>query len=746
MQIRVFFCFREVSVLLLQKHLTSLSQNPHIALCHLDHQGRILFFDSHGLRKKGLHPDTIRGAHWTDIFMIPGNSSGEKKDIPLLFYASLTEKAGGAEFLWVTIKKDSEGSICLGLEVPAFESQGGFLDILGEEEVQIILGHVQDLVLYLSPTHQILWANEACVKAFGRSLEELKEMFCHELWQEQKEACHVCSLYQTLERSASADYRVVTPDGRHWNLQGYPVYNEDGTIRGVLQLATDCTSLLEAQEEGGQYRQKIKGLHEIALEMSRLHQEEDVSRFMVESAESILEFHYSTMDVVQGDELIVKATSSGLPEGESRNMSIHEGLAGKTYRQQQPIIISDLFEETGVPSQGTPYRSLLSVPVSDLGVFQVVSENEGAFSGEDVELAEILASHAAEALRRIRHQEQIRYMTFYDTLTGVYNRAYFEEELQRLNQERQLPLTIIIADVNGLKLVNDAFGHEAGNSLLQRLAKNMSKSCREEDLVCRWGGDEFAILLPQTSESVGMDICLRIRQACKEANGFPIPLSVALGVASKVNMKQDTNKVLQDAEEAMYRNKLLEGSSYRSSFLNFMAQSLFEKSNETEEHAHRLQEMALIIGRELNLSTVEMDELILLAALHDIGKIAIPEEIIKKPGPLGTSEWEEVKRHPEIGCRIAESTAELSPIARGILSHHERWDGKGYPQGLKGETIPLIARIIAIVDAYDVMRNGRPYKEAMAREEAVAELRRCAGTQFDPNLVDILVEYIEKME
>ena len=338
--------------------------------------------------------------------------------------------------------------------------------------------------------------------------------------------------------------------------------------------------------------------------------------------------------------------------------------------------------------------------------------------------------------------DQIRYLSFHDKLTGLFNRPYFDVELKRLNTERQLPISVIMGDVNGLKLVNDAFGHQEGDKLLARIAVILKESCRKEDVIARLGGDEFAIFLPRTSYKITNGIVERIRTACSQASHDPVQLSIALGAVTKEDPNQDIQEVLKEAEERMYRSKLLESKSVRASIISSLRRTLFEKSHETEEHTHRIQQLALQIGRAFGLSDSELDDLALLATLHDIGKIAIPEGIIIKPGNLSPEEWELIWKHPEIGYRIAGSSPELAPIAEAILAHHEWWDGSGYPRGLKGEEIPLISRIISIVDAYDVMTHGRPYKEAVRPEESLEELQGKAGTQFDPSLTAMFTKMV----
>lgn len=342
-------------------------------------------------------------------------------------------------------------------------------------------------------------------------------------------------------------------------------------------------------------------------------------------------------------------------------------------------------------------------------------------------------------------QDKILYLSYHDTLTGLYNRRFMEEELKRQELNGKLPLAVIMADVNGLKLANDVFGHAEGDKLLKKAAEAIKKCCRKDDLVSRWGGDEFLIFLPQTSAQAAEEITKRIKSATQAYGTEHLRLSIALGCATKETAGEKLEEVVKEAEERMYRQKLNEGKSFRNSIVNTLLATLYAKSSETEEHAGRLKDFCLKIGTMLKLTSKEMDELSLLAVLHDIGKVGIREEILKKPGSLTELEWEEMKKHPEIGCRIAQNTPELGPIVEHILCHHERWDGQGYPQGLKGEEIPLLCRILAVADAYDAMTSDRPYRKALSREEAIEEIKRNAGTQFDPQIVEMFLESIKSI-
>jgi len=345
------------------------------------------------------------------------------------------------------------------------------------------------------------------------------------------------------------------------------------------------------------------------------------------------------------------------------------------------------------------------------------------------------AGTMSDITERKQAEAEIRYLSFHDKLTGLYNRTFFEEELNRVNTKRQLPLGLIIGDVNGLKLINDAMGHLEGDKVLIKAAEIFRNSCRQEDIISRWGGDEFIVLLPQCDNEATLQVFNRISNSFISINSLPILINISLGMAIQDSVDRDIRDVIREAEEKMYRNKLLESRSARSSFIHSLEKTLWERSHETEEHCQRMQEMAQKIGRTLQLTVSELDNIKLLATLHDIGKIAIPNTILDKPGKLSPEEWENIKNHAEIGYRIALSSPELAPIAEAILHHHEWWNGGGYPLGLAGDKIPLISRIIAITDAFDVMTHGRPYKNAISKEAALAEIKQCAGIQFDPELV-----------
>ncbi|MHB1377126.1 MAG: diguanylate cyclase domain-containing protein [Candidatus Humimicrobiaceae bacterium] len=353
-----------------------------------------------------------------------------------------------------------------------------------------------------------------------------------------------------------------------------------------------------------------------------------------------------------------------------------------------------------------------------------------------------LISIVEDITERKNAEEKTKYMSFHDYLTGLYNRAFFEEELKRLNVQRNLPLSVVMGDVNGLKMVNDAYGHEKGDELLTKVASILRQSFRKSDIISRWGGDEFMILLPLTNYSIAKEIAGRIEKTCLKFFIEDMPISISLGISTKVAEDESIEDILKTAEDKMYTNKMSDEKRTHRSMIVSLEKTLNKKDLETEDHVRRMEKLSLLLGKDLKLSQIELNELIMLSALHDIGKIAVTDSLILKPGKLSPQEWEMVKKHPEVGYRIAKSSIELAGIADAILAHHENWDGSGYPEGLKGEEIPLVSRIISIVDSYDAMTNDRPYRRSFTKDKALAEIKKGSGIKYDPKLVKVFLRIV----
>jgi diguanylate cyclase (GGDEF)-like protein len=369
-------------------------------------------------------------------------------------------------------------------------------------------------------------------------------------------------------------------------------------------------------------------------------------------------------------------------------------------------------------------------------------QGEPGFTQEDQDILTFVSRQVAMAIERKRADENLIFLSQHDALTGLYNRAFFQNKILALEKSRRLPIAIIVCDVDGLKLVNDTFGHSAGDDLLIATANIIGKAIRRDDLAARVGGDEFAIIMPGAGQKAAEDAIKRLRTllpSCRHL-GASIPLSLSIGYQIKTDKSVSIQELLLEADKRMYYEKLHHSQSVRNEVVDTIIKRLEVRDFMTEEHAARLQDLAAALARKAGLPDKQLDDIRLLAKFHDIGKVGIADRILFKHGPLTAEERKEVQRHCDIGYRIAKISTELAPIADSILRHQEWWNGHGYPLGLAGDDIPIEARIIAIVAAYSAMTSNRPYRQARSHEEAVAELVRCAGQQFDPQLVELFLE------
>ena len=339
-------------------------------------------------------------------------------------------------------------------------------------------------------------------------------------------------------------------------------------------------------------------------------------------------------------------------------------------------------------------------------------------------------------------QAEIIDISYHDKLTGLYNRRFYEEELRRLNTARNLPLTLVMADINGLKLINDSFGHVLGDKLIKLGAEVIKKGCRTDDIIARLGGDEFIMLLLNTDEQEAETIIKRIKLLAEKERASSLNLSISFGYAIKRNMNEDIDEIFKSAENNMYRNKLLESPLMKSRTVELIMQRLHDKNHYELVHAQRVSDYCFAIANELSFDQEKARKLKLAGQMHDIGKFGIDEAILNKAGMLSDDEREEIQRHSEKGYRILSSVNEFSEIADFVLEHHERWDGKGYPRGLRLTAISLEARIIAVADAYAAMTCDKLYGKALSEEAAAKEMKKLAGTQFDPWIAKVFVQKI----
>jgi diguanylate cyclase (GGDEF)-like protein len=338
-------------------------------------------------------------------------------------------------------------------------------------------------------------------------------------------------------------------------------------------------------------------------------------------------------------------------------------------------------------------------------------------------------------------QRELREAALTDPLTGLANRRSLIHDLESTGALAERPRLLLLFDLDGFKAYNDGFGHPAGDALLARLGRKLEKAVRSErGSAYRMGGDEFCVLAP-----VGIDEVERIEAIAAAAlseHGEGFSITASCGSVLLPTEAEEPSEALRKADQRMYARKGSGRASAARQSTNVLLTLLSERSPELGVHLDEVTELCEDVGNKLGLQEEEMGHLLRAAALHDIGKAAIPDEILNKPGPLDESELAFIRRHTLIGERIVAAAAALTDASKLVRWSHERFDGAGYPDGLSGHDIPLGARIIAVADAFDAMVSGRPYRPAVMVEAALAELRRCAGTQFDPDVVSAFVAVV----
>lgn len=338
-------------------------------------------------------------------------------------------------------------------------------------------------------------------------------------------------------------------------------------------------------------------------------------------------------------------------------------------------------------------------------------------------------------------KDRVEYLSYHDPVTSLFNRAYINVVIPNLFRSAYFPFSVVIADLNGLKLTNDVFGHQTGDELIQQAAQIFSECCSKNDVIARWGGDEFLLLLPSCDQESAEVLIQQISLRCKQGSEM-VKLSMAMGSATTSNPTLTFHELLIKAEKQMYKNKLLKSKETKDRMVDSLVDTLESRCYMVEGHRERLRRMGFLFSEYIGISDnpTLMKQLELLVRIHDIGKISIPSEILGKPGKLNEDEWEIVKTHCEIGYRMSRAIGE-SEVADAILTSHERWDGEGYPFGLNGEQIPLLSRLLAILVTFDVMTHDRVYKQAVSKEEAFEEIRIHSGSQFDPKLVQLFLTH-----
>ena len=594
----------------------------------------------------------------------------------------------------------------------SFDAQGVDIEIY-----KILLDNSSDPIFCFDRTGKYLYINNAFAAPFKKNPIDI---IGKRIWDvfPGEEGDHRFSAVKAVFESGETkiiEVKVATPAAViYFRTTVIPVKDVDGNVRIVICISKDITDLRQTQEALKESESRLIAAQKMALVGNWDINLATKKIWASEEAFNIYGFDFNTpyLPLERVQKSVLKEYRELLDTALERLIKYEE-----KYDIEFKIQNARTNEILFIHSKAVLLRDENGNPAHVIGTLQDITE-------------------------RKKKEEDIYLLSYRDQLTGIYNRRFYEEELKRLDKARNLPFTIVMADVNGLKLINDSFGHSVGDELLKKVALVIMRGCRADDIIARLGGDEFVILLPKTDVAHTEQVIKRIKAAAASEKVGSIDVSISFGYETKYITEENIAEVLKKAEDHMYREKLVGSQSTRSKTIKAIIAALHEKNKREEQHSHRVADISHTMGEALGLTEEKVKELKAIGLLHDIGKIAIDENLLNKTGKLTEIEWLEMKRHPEIGYRILGTVQEMSEMATYVLHHHERWDGTGYPNGLKGNKIPYISRIITIADAYDAMTSERPYRSSLPEEVVLQELKNNAGVQFDPDMIEIFIEKV----
>jgi diguanylate cyclase (GGDEF)-like protein/PAS domain S-box-containing protein/putative nucleotidyltransferase with HDIG domain len=604
-------------------------------------------------------------------------------------------------------------------QVGLFLEKQRALEALGRSEAEYrhLIENIGEVFFRISLEGVITYASSATRALLGYDVEEIRGKSAASMIHLEDRAnveTKIKEIANTNEKTR-LDYRIMHKDGDvRWHTSTItPLYDDDDQMTGFMGTAHDITYRKRIEEELKRSESTLQTI------FSHLHfgiaLYDYVKDSIVYTNEQFLELYGVNKDQMTRAKDVYRAITD-----DPKRQKMLEEVVVKAMSSDDPEKMSwdDIMIDRGGEKRFLA-AYIIKIPDSNM-----------------------IVSTARDITESIYKQRQIEYVSYHDYLTDLYNRRFYEKKLTELDHKENLPLGLMLIDLNGLKLINDAYGHTVGDKALKIVAETLKELGDPGIYAARVGGDEFALLVPNTCEADMNGYAERIKERLSRVKIDHVMISVAIGYAIKFRSEEDVYVISKSAEDTMYRHKITEGSSARNRTIQTILTTLTEKYSYERTHSKRVSAMCLKMGRALGLSDDDQKELALAGLFHDIGKIAIPDHILGKQEALTAEEYERMKTHTEAGYQILRAADEYSNLAEYALYHHERYDGKGYPTGLKGDKIPYFARIISIADAYEAMTSERSYRVKKTKEEAIIELRACAGRQFDPELTETFIKHV----
>lgn len=511
-----------------------------------------------------------------------------------------------------------------------------------------------------------------------------------------------------------------TKDGeRIWLLSNSsPKFNEEGLCVGYRGSDVDITEK-----------------HKIQL---ALKQSEEKYRFITENTSDVIwivnlddyKFSYISPAVYQ---------LRGYSAEEAMAQSINESMTPESWQLIQNTIENSLGDFILDPQH--PKHYILTIEQYHKNGSMVWVEISVCYRFNELNQIEVIGI-SRDVTERKKIDDEIRYLSFHDQLTGLYNRRYYDIELERLNTARNLPISFITVDINGLKMTNDVFGHSSGDDLIKLASKTLKSVCREDDIIVRLGGDEFIVVLPQTNIKDCEKIVSRIHLSLKSQSDSKYTLSLSIGYSSKETMDQEIIDVVNQADRIMYQNKLIESEVYKRQLLGTIMNTLYKLDTDLRRHLKSLTNLVSQFGKYLKLSSNQINQLKLAAMYHDIGKIGIDIEDIRLYQTDRIKYEYLLRRQPELSYQILRYITQYTEIANIVLAYHENYDGSGYPRGLRKDEISNESMMVHIVNNYDKLR----FNVGLNREDSITQLKMQKGKELDPILCEKFCQMIEEFK
>ncbi len=770
--------------------LDSVSDSIHV----VDSDLRIIFINKtfkRWMKLLGLRADVI-GCAVFEVF--PFLSEKVKKEYQDVFKKGkvlITQehtKVGDREFITETrkIPIKEQGQVIRIVTIVKNITERKKMEITLRESEQIktaILNSMLEHVVYHDKTMRIIWVNKAAAESVRLSAKELIGRYCYEVWHQRSEPCLNCPVIRARETGQVQKEEIITPDGRVWFIKGYSLKDSRGEVYGLVETTLEITKRKKAQEELKENEEKYRSLVSNIPAITWISDEYGRTIFI---SPNVKKFYGYTQEEIykMGEKLWLGRIH---PDDMERVKKEYGKLfsEGKVFDVEYRIQRKDgqwiwINDKTFSTHEKDGIRCAY-------GFFIDVTKRKQAEQEKDKLTKELMSSN-----RRMKQ------LALRDSQTGLYNHRYLEDviEAEFYRAKRYVhPLSVIMLDIDYFKSINDAYGHQFGDLVLKQLARQLKMMVRRYDTVIRSGGEEFVILSPGTDRAMAVKLAQRILNAVNlydfGSKKHTVKLSLSIAVVSfpedklmeeKRSVKIITtgidlinfgDKILDKIKESggnkvysywdvrtkgenvfvkgkeVDNIKLLE--SKLEKFTKQANQSLIEavfafaktielKDHYTGEHVEKTVQYAIEIAENLFLSREEVEHIKQAAILHDLGKIGISEAILCKQSKLTKEEFEIIKTHPQIGVDIIRPVHLLHDLIPSILYHHERWDGKGYPGGLKGTEIPLGARIVSLADVYQALISDRPYRKSFSNDDALMMIRNGSGTQFDPKIVDVFVK------